>query len=753
MKLIPTLCLVLLGIASIVDNHAVAESAVIKSAAMKNAKADDAGYVGASTCGTCHAAEFEQWQASDHFQSMLPATPDHVLGDFDDVTVQFHGEQTRLFTEEGQYLLETGADDDKKTHIVDYTFGHRPLQQYLVELAGGRYQALNLSWDSRPESEGGQRWFHLRDEMSADSPFRWTRHLQNWNGRCAECHSTNVSKGFDTTTLEYNTTFSEVNVACESCHGPGAAHVASARLGGDVTPLLSARQSLVWQFMEGSDIATPIGEMSPDSINMCGGCHSRRAIIDAISPTKAFEEQYRLSLLDSGLYHADGQILDEVFVLGSFLQSKMAAKGVTCQNCHDAHTSELKFDDNRLCAQCHNPVKYDAPTHLLHDRNAPGGQCVDCHMPETVYMQVDARRDHRFGIPNPALTQSHGVPNACNDCHEDKSTDWALAAIPKAISDDGYAGINTRLRQQDVLAVPAAVRYINNPEHATIKRATLLASLPFSETSLRVALRQINTSEIMMRLAAVQLLGGSPAEVRRSVLPGLINDPAISVRQEAGRNLVDLLPQLTGQPLADASGLVAAYRASLAYSLDMPSTQAMLANVQATLGDTAGARESLQRALSIEPHFVPALLNLADMDRAQGKEDEALALLQQAVKVAPDSGAANHSYGLALVRRGDVAGAMPLLDAATRQDDRQPRYAYVLAVGLDSLGQTSDAVKTLQSASAQWPNQYDLLMLEVMYREKAGLLSGIKGPLRTLSRIAPNDPQVNQRLTRYRVFE
>jgi tetratricopeptide (TPR) repeat protein len=724
-------------------------------------------YAGSTQCAGCHESEHALWRSSDHFQSMLPATTESVLGDFSGVTVQFHEEVFRLFTEDDRFWVETNyvetdgvetdgvetdGENNKQRLEVKYTFGHRPLQQYLVELAGGRLQALNLSWDSRTTEDGGNRWFHLQDEMSADSPFRWSRHLQNWNGRCAECHSTNLEKGFNTETLTYETTFSEVNVACEACHGPGASHVKSAIAGNDLVPMTTAAATLTWQFGEGRTIASPTGDASAESLNMCGGCHSRRTIIGDISPAKPFDDQYQLALLDQGLYHADGQIQDEVFVLGSFLQSKMHGKGVTCMNCHNAHTGKVLFEDNRLCAQCHNPTTFDVSSHLRHEKNTSGAICVDCHMPETTYMKIDPRRDHRFGIPNPALSARLDVPNACNSCHSDESPAWAEAAIAKDVADDGYADLNARVRSLDLFAAPDALRYIGNVEHAPIKRATLLANLPLSQASVGAAVQYLQDDSELLRVAAVQLLNAAPAAIRVATLPVLANDVSRAVRRAAGRALIDVLADVSEQDTGRVTALVDDYRASLAPSEDMPSTQTALAQLQASQGEMELARQSLGRAIQIEPHYVPALLNLADMYRGDADEAQARALLKRAIEVAPDSGAVNHSYGLALIRQGDPELALPYLLEATRCDDRQPRYAYVYAVALDAVTRTSEAVNVLAQASKLWPGQYDLLILEVVYREKAGLISGIKTPLRILSRLAPQDPQVAQRLQRYQVF-
>ena len=142
---------------------------------------------------------------------------------------------------------------------IDYTFGVYPLQQYLVAFPGGRFQALPLAWDARPKDQGGQRWFHLYpdEKIAHDDELHWTGINQNWNWMCADCHSTNLVRGYDLKTDSYHTTWSALNVSCEACHGPGSGHVAWAKAGADaadpargLTVLLHDRGEGQWQFPE-----------------------------------------------------------------------------------------------------------------------------------------------------------------------------------------------------------------------------------------------------------------------------------------------------------------------------------------------------------------------------------------------------------------------------------------------------------------------------------------------------------------------
>ena len=706
-------------------------------------------YVGAKTCQTCHAEVYTTWQKSDHFQSMRLPDADSVLGDFNHVTVEFHGVESRFTQKNDGYYINTASEVGEEEFKIAYTFGHRPLQQYLVALAGGHVQALNVAWDSRPKEEGGQRWYHLREDASSDQPFFWKRHFQNWNSRCADCHSTNLQKNYDPGSKQFTTTFSDVNVACEACHGPASEHVRTANAGAAPSPLLRADQTLTWRYQADMKIAQSTGSATDATIDMCGGCHSRRNVIGEISPGKHYADQYQLSLLDAGLYHADGQIDDEVFVLGSFMQSKMHAKGVTCMNCHEPHSGELLLVGNGLCAQCHNPANYNVTAHLMHEPEQPGSACVDCHMPEKTYMGVDDRRDHRFGIPNPGLTELLGIPNACNTCHSDQSAKWAKDKITQPVPPDEFAMLHQALRQDDPMRVTKALSYIYKVDNPAIKRATLLANLPLTEFTVRASMELLRSENELVRAAAVVQLAGAPAVVRQKALEPAASDETLLVRSEVGRNLSELLPEVPSKDLARYLGYVSSYRTSLALNLETPGGQSDLGLLEQRLGKINSAKQAYQTALDIEPHYIPAALNLADLERAQGNEIESLRLLKAATQVASDSAAANHSYGLALVRNKDVEQAVRYFKLATEQDDSTARYAYVYSIALDSIGRGEESVAVLKQASVNWSNQYDLLILEVLYREKLQDVEGVIAPLEKLKRIAPDSEPVRMRLQRY----
>ncbi|MGD8619395.1 MAG: multiheme c-type cytochrome, partial [Gammaproteobacteria bacterium] len=398
-----------------------------------------ADFVGGQACRDCHAAEYSAWQGSHHDLAMQAASEETVLGDFDNASLLHFGVTTSFYRKDGRFMVRTEGPDGKlQDYEIKYTFGAVPLQQYLIEFPGGRMQALGLAWDSRPEAQGGQRWFPLYpdEEISHDDELHWTRPSHNWNSMCAECHSTHLEKNYDPVTRTFSTTWSEVDVSCEACHGPGSDHVAWAErkpgwkqldTGKGLAITLDERRGIQWK--TDPETGKPVRSEprgSEREIEMCARCHARRSpISSAYVHGEPLLDHYLPRLLEEGMYYPDGQIDDEVYVYGSFIQSRMYHAGVTCSDCHEPHSSALRVPGNGVCLQCHQADKYDRPGHHFHKPQSAGGSCAECHMPPKTYMVVDPRHDHSMRIPRPDLSVKLGTPNACNNCHKDKDAGWA----------------------------------------------------------------------------------------------------------------------------------------------------------------------------------------------------------------------------------------------------------------------------------------------------------------------------------------
>ena len=720
-------------------------------------------FVGREVCATCHQAEAESWRGSDHDLAMQEATESTILGDFDDASVAHYGVTSTFTRKDGKYFVRTDGPDGKlQDYEIAYTFGVYPLQQYLIAFPGGRYQALGLAWDSRPAADGGQRWFHLypNEAIPAGDSLHWTGPNQNWNYMCADCHSTNLRKNFDLAANAYRTTWSEIDVSCEACHGPGSRHVEWANAPGsppDVTHGLpvSFRDpgAGMWELAPGAATATRTApRQSRAEVETCARCHARRReIASSYSYGQPFLDTHVPDLLVADRYHADGQILDEVYEYGSFLQSRMFQAGVTCSDCHEPHSLKLRADGNAVCGQCHQAATFDTESHHHHPANSAGAQCVNCHMPTRTYMVVDVRRDHGIRIPRPDLTAAIGTPNACNGCHEDKTAEWAAAAVtgwfgPDRRSEPHYGSILDAGRRARVGADKDLSDLVLDGAKPAVVRATALSLLPqytanLTPEMIKAYLAGVSDGDPLVRTAAVAALEPFAPEETLSVAAPLLSDPVRAVRISAARLLAAVPAQsLTPEQRAAFESAAAEFIDAQMASAERPESHVTLGAFYADRSQPDAAEAAYRTALRLDPAFVPALVNLADLYRALQRDADGEPLLRQAVAVDAGNAVARHALGLLLLRKQLLSEAIPELRLAAQSAPENARYAYVYAIALHTAGQSPEALRVLRAAHETRPADVDVLIALATISRDTGDLPAAKDYAAQLLLAAPNNP-------------
>jgi predicted CXXCH cytochrome family protein len=660
-----------------------------------------ASYVGSAACRDCHAQEYQAWRGSQHAVAMQVADESTVLGDFSGVRYRNRGVTSEFFRRDGKFVVRTdGPDGDLADLEVRHTFGVYPLQQYLVELPGGRVQALSIAWDARPKAQGGQRWFHLYPDERIDhtDELHWTQRQQNWNFMCSDCHSTEVQKNYDAATGTFATTWAEISVGCEACHGPGSNHKAIARAAADgssqpasggLTVTFDERRGAAWVIDPATgNAARTTPRTTSRELDVCAQCHARRGQFSSdYRPGQPFTDHYLPALLSPGLYHADGQQHDEVFDWGSFLSSRMHEQGVTCGDCHDPHGGKLRAPGNAVCAQCHSAAKYDVPAHHFHEQGTPGAACASCHMKTETYMVVDPRHDHSFRIPRPDRSAALGVPNACTQCHTDRTADWAAAEIRRHYPSpkpgyQGFAEAFAAADRGDLSAAIALTQVAANHEESAIARASAierLSRLP-GENALLAAEAALDDPSPLVRRSAIEVFEQLPPLQRQAVMP-LLGDPSRIVRMQAARTLAPL-----ADDAFDAHSLAAFRRAAdefvsaERFNADRPENRTNLGGFLADRGDAAAAEAEYRAALGFDRGFVPAWANLADLMRLQGREPDAEATLREGLAVSPGAAPLHYALGLSLVRQQRKAEALKELRRATELDPTNPQFRYVYDV-------------------------------------------------------------------------
>jgi tetratricopeptide (TPR) repeat protein len=720
----------------------------------------NAHYVGRDTCAQCHQKEHSLWLGSDHDRAMEIASEASVLGDFNDASFTYQGVTTRFFKRDGKFMVNTeGPDGQHHDYEVKYTFGVRPLQQYMVEFPDGRVQVLRESWDTE-----NKKWFFVtppdvtNERILPGDPFHWTGITQNWNVTCADCHSTNVHKNYNPKTDSYKTSFEEIDVSCEECHGPGSVHVG-----------LAKSWSPTWDREVGYGLPALKEKHLDTQIETCAKCHARRRQIhEDFRPGKPMLDYYDPFLLDDGLYHANGNILDEVYEYGSFMQSKMHANHVRCSDCHDPHSLKLKFQGNALCTQCHVPGKYDTPAHHHHEVGTPGASCIECHMPSRLYMVIDKRRDHSFRVPRPDLTVELGTPNSCNDCHTkpEENAKWAADWVrnwygEKRPDDPHWARALAAGRAVKPEGEQMLLDVLSRRETPAIVQATAVGLLAnYSSEAAANAMREaLYHTDALVRLSAVQSV---PIDQRGSTLPDLarmLSDPLLRIRTAAAGRLVDVPVDmldrlLTDKQRSDFEDAMIELRESQEMSFDQAGGHLSRAGLAKRYGRPEEAIEHLQAAIRLQPYLAGARGELASMYSAlrdpltggythsteaeiRRLRQEEVELLKRDAKLAPDNAGVFYQLGLQQNLLENLDGAQEALRAAAEKAPHVYQFKWALALLYEKRyslkGDASDfnhAIDLLRQCNEMEPNdrQAQLVLMKLLETRSQREAAGVKAP-------------------------
>jgi tetratricopeptide (TPR) repeat protein len=681
-----------------------------------------ASFVGREQCIDCHDEAYQQWLGSDHDNAMDHANEQTVLGDFNDVEFEHDGVISRFYRKEDKYLVFTeGPGGEMAEFEVRYTFGVEPLQQYLVPFSGGRLQALPVAWDTEE-----QRWFDLYPDatFTPDDWLHWTRNGQNWNGMCAECHSTDLHKGYDAENKTFNTTWSEVDVSCEACHGPGSRHVAWAEIDPMGRPEVD-NYDLVFQ-SSGID--------NRQQVEMCAPCHSRRSEVGDYDHSQVgLLENLVPSLLREDIYHADGQILEEDYVWGSFVQSKMYQNGVRCSDCHDVHSLALHKEGNELCLQCHQADTYDAYEHHFHqkiyeDQPSDGALCVKCHMPEQPFMVVDYRADHSLRVPRPDLSLAIGVPNACSQsgCHDDQTVDWSVDAYTEwygKARKPHFGAVLAAARAGEPGAQNGLISLVENSLYPAIVRATalnVLQAYPDERTS-QVTQRALVDEEALVRHTAVEGIAAASPEDLVELLAPLLFDSVRAVRIRTASRLAGVGREyFKAYQLEALDKELAEYIGAMRASLDFAAAGMNLGNLYESQGNAQAAELYYRTALEVDDLFYPVKMNLAILLSQQGENVESEQLLREVLEAYPEQYDAAYSLALLLIGLNQVDDGLLYLARAAKGMPQRSRVQYNYGLLLAQLSRDDEAAVALRNATALEPQSFDYLYALIEFHYKRG---------------------------------
>lgn len=702
----------------------------------------DHEFMGDETCRSCHTDEWEEWQGSHHDYAIGEASEEMVRGNFEDILFRDEDDTYRFFREGEKYMVEApGPEGKPEIYEVTYTFGWEPLQQYLVDFGKGKYQALHAAWDTEEN-----RWFSLypEEQIAPGEWLHWTGQSMNWNTMCADCHSTNLKQNYIAETDSFNTTWDIINVSCEACHGPGSEHVKFM----NSDEAVGATSERIRK-----DLSLAQNTSQLEEINTCAPCHSRREkLTDHYMHGDNFLDHFDPALPHPDNYFADGQIRDEVYVYGSFLQSKMYTNQVQCTDCHDPHTLRLKesITDNKLCMDCHEP-SYDSSRHHFHEENTESSQCINCHMTGRTYMGNDYRRDHSFRVPRPDLSENFGTPNACNNCHGDESASWAARTIEDWYG-SGYknnypellakadAGIATNLEIQ---------QWINDPSQPEIIQATLVwyaGQFPGPQSE-EILTKALESDQPLIRTAAAKAIGNLPDDMNQTLLYKALEDSIRAVRFPVSRELAKFTENDFQTPQSDYFNRASKeYQTYLDVTQYFPQGQMNRGQFYEQQGEIEKAIEAYHKALEKDPNFNPARMNLAYLYNSQGNNVTAEKLLRTVIEQEPELGKAYYSLGLLLAEQNQLPEAVQYFEQAAKLMPGQSRVFYNWAIALQTLTRHGEAESIYKKAIDMEPENGDYLYgIVTLYMQQEQYEEAMQHAIE-LEQLHPRNPQIQQLL-------
>lgn len=663
-----------------------------------NDEVAQAQFVGSESCKECHQKEYDEWQQSHHYKSMEVADSTTILGNFDNKTIEFNGIKYKFFKKGKQYFVHTEGENNTYSDFeIKYTFGFIPLQQYLIAFPNGKLQTLLVAWNDKQK-----QWYHLQPNMKVHHPdwMHWTGGSMNWNNMCADCHSTLLKKNYETTHQSYHTTYSIINVSCESCHGPQSVHLKFYKNLNKYSNSVPPPQYLSKK--------TP----AKDLVDKCARCHARRSqLTEYFNYQGHFLDHYDPSLLEYPTYEYDGQFKDEDYEFASFTQSKMYHFNVSCRDCHHMHTMQLKKRGNDLCLSCHLP-KYNTYNHHFHKENTDASQCINCHMTGKNYMGIDFRRDHSFRVPRPDQSVKYGTPNACNGCHKDQSSKWAAEVVVKNYGVKRPAHFSDELLVGYFEKPETLLHFVANLNHPDIVRASALnywSNNHLNEREIKEVLKFFTDKSPLVRNQAVLTIGKfKNADYSNEVKP-LLQDSLRLVRLSAFRYFV-----MNNKDQSEMSSVQKEYEIYLRVNADFASGQHQLALIRQIKGDIAGAFQSYKEALKIDDHYNMSRMNMALLYYQNGKIKEAEDAYLKVIQQEPDYATAYYMLGLLYNETSDLKSSLRYLEISTQKDPNNIRAIYNYSLMLQKIGEYRKSLKMIENALKKSANQEDLLYLKLL---------------------------------------
>jgi len=701
-----------------------------------------ADYIGSNNCGSCHKDAYQQWRQSLHIRMTKPIAEATVVGDFSGAaTLDDHGRAFAFGTADGTPFMRIAFGTAKpETFRVDYTLGAKRYQGYLSTMADGRIYVLPAFWHIE-----SRRWVDWKEITPIPEGAHDLRQI--WNTNCFNCHGTNIAQGFDVAAKRYKSTWTEMGIGCEACHGPGKPHVELMEAwekNPESKPAYdtSAKNRELSGLLK---IFSPRTATPRQTYDTCAYCHGNKQNVFLGFRAGDHYDDYALPFLISeplpendyqGEFWPDGRPNRFNRPQALTMSGCFKAGQAVCTSCHLSHGSRNPFSlkvnitqgrsGDLLCVQCHSgasgassasgarllPVSQGvrdpiAPwsneaieQHTFHKADSAGSRCISCHMSDVNWRLLIRRRDHTFQAPVPETTAAFGVPNACTTCHDDRTPEWAARQMDQWWGDGSRRQASTSLADTmyragsgDARALPGLARLAVDRSQGLLVRASAV--------------------EFMQQLAlGTAGTGNSDAQSQTSFGRGAAGGGKRQRMPPAA-----LTPEQVNALIGAASDPEPIVRAQAVNALLAAGTRdRIVPPIVARLNDSSrivrarAAEALLALGISSLPGAIGQQLARAQDEYAQSLQDF------------PDA-ATNHSaLGWLDAERNRTAEASAALDRAMSLDPRAARPLVIKGVIAARENRFNDAIDLWKKAKAvepAYPN-IDQLIAEAEKRRKLG---------------------------------
>jgi tetratricopeptide (TPR) repeat protein len=700
-------------------------------------------FTGSESCRECHENFYQLWEPSYHGQAMMPVDSafiaKHKLPNSEPINVE--GNQFSVeFKDSTMMMYERNGDELLNTYKILWAMGGHNVYCFLTPLEKGKLQNIPLAFDANRKQwfnypEAGIR--HFNDEYPDDEALPWRDAMFTFNTGCYSCHISQLSTNFELETETYHTTWREPGINCETCHGPASEHIRIFRN--------------LKEGEEPEDIGLIVTtHFTQEQHNAsCSPCHAKMSpITPSYMPGDKYFDNYNLTTLEDRDFYPDGRDLGENYTLTGWMMNPCIQESeLHCVTCHTSSGRDRNKDNpNNSCTQCHSDIAADMVAHTMH-KPEDGLTCLSCHTPKREFVGHFLRSDHSFRPPMPEATIKFGSPNACNQCHNDKTPEWANKIV-KARPNGNYqeetlkwAQLIKEARDSEWKNVDKMFDFIDNSstnEVVTNSFIRLLGNYP-GEDKTEVLLRALNHSSELVRSSAAYGLQGYFSDEVKTALLEACQDEIRLVRIQAA-NALTAFPadELTAEQKVIFEKAEKEYVTSMTARLDnwsnhynlgiyhqnkgnanealksyetaarlYPESLMPLINssvLYSYLGNNAKAEDNLKKVIELDADNEAANLNLGLLLAEQGRLDEAEKALKTALDANPDEQpVAAKNLSVIVAQRGDLAAAVKYAETAWKARPEDPNYGYTLAYYQLQNGQKEKSIATLQDIIKKYP--------------------------------------------------